>query len=93
MDTQSVGNKSLTFDCDLDLVVGTKILCGTHLLILFYFTVKFDLIPFIAFLVMADTRFVTDQPLIFDCDLDLGHWKLNFVHDTPCHFGLSFCEV
>ena len=42
---------------------------------------------------MADTRFVNDQPLIFDCDLDLGNRKLNFVHDTPSHFALSFCEV
>ena len=42
---------------------------------------------------MADTRFVSDKPLTFNCDLDLGHGgDLNFVCDTT-HFALSFCEV
>ena len=42
---------------------------------------------------MADSRFVSDKHLTFDCDLDLGHGDLNFVGDTPSHFSLSFCEV
>ena len=41
---------------------------------------------------MADTGFVSDKPLTFDCDLDLGRENLNFVRDTPSHFALSFCE-
>ena len=58
-------------------------------------SVKFVLpaIPFIGFLVMADTRFVSDKPLTFNCDLDLGPGNLNFVHSTPLKFALSFCEV
>ena len=40
-----------------------------------------------------DTEFVNDKLLTLDCDLDLGHGNLNFVHDTPSHFALSFCEV
>ena len=31
---------------------------------------------------MADTRFVSDKHLIFDCDLDLGYGNLNVVPDT-----------
>ena len=65
----------------------------THLFIFLYLSVKFDEIPFIGFLVMADTRIVNDQPLIFNCDLDLDHGKLNFVHNTPSYFVLSFYEV
>ena len=57
---------------------------------------------------MADTRLVSDKPLTFDCDLDLGHGNLkfvcyilshfahgnlHFVHETSFHFALSFCEV
>ena len=41
---------------------------------------------------MADIRFVSDKPLAFDSDLDLGSGNLNFERDTP-HFALSFCEV
>ena len=41
---------------------------------------------------MADKRFVSDKPLIFDCGLDLGHGNLNFVHDILSHFALSVCE-
>ena len=42
---------------------------------------------------MADTRFVSDQPLTGDCDLDLGRGNLNFVRDTPSHFALFFNKV
>ena len=42
---------------------------------------------------MADTVFVIDKPLTFDCDLDLGRGNLSFVRDTPSRFSLSFCEV
>ena len=42
---------------------------------------------------MADKRFVNDQPLSFDYDLDLGHGKLNFVYDTPSRFAVSVFEV
>ena len=35
---------------------------------------------------MADRRFVSDKPLTFDSDLDLGHGNLNFEHDTPSQF-------
>ena len=65
----------------------------THLLILLYLSVKFDSSPFIAFLVMADTRFVSDKPLTLDYDLDLGLGNLNSVCDTTSHFALSICEV
>ena len=41
---------------------------------------------------MADTRFVSDKPLNFDCDLDLGRGNLNFVRNTPFNFVLSFYE-
>ena len=34
---------------------------------------------------MADTRFVSDKSLTFDCDLDRGCGKLNFERDTPSH--------
>ena len=64
-----------------------------HLLILFYLAVKFDKIPFIAFLVMANTQFIYDKLLTFDCNLDLDCRNLTFVCDTPSHFALSFCEV
>ena len=40
---------------------------------------------------MADTLFVGDKPLTFDCDLDLGTGNLNFVYNTPSHFVISFC--
>ena len=40
-----------------------------------------------------DTRFGSDKHLTLDYDLDLGHWNLNFVSDTPSHFALPFCEV
>ena len=36
---------------------------------------------------------VNDKSLTFDCDLDFGRGNLNFVHDTPSHFALSFCRV
>ena len=36
---------------------------------------------------MADTQFVIDKPLTFDCDPDLGRENLNFVQDTPSHFA------
>ena len=42
---------------------------------------------------MADTGFVSEKSLTFDCDLDLGGGNLNFVQHTPSHFALSFCEV
>ena len=42
---------------------------------------------------MADTQFVKDKPMTFDCDLDLGHGNINFVCDTPSHFALLFFEV
>ena len=42
---------------------------------------------------MADTRFLSDKPLIFDCDLNLGCEDLNFVRNIPSHFDLSFREI
>ena len=36
---------------------------------------------------MADTRFESDTPQIFDCGLDFNHGKLNFVHDIPTDFA------
>ena len=42
---------------------------------------------------MADTQFVNNKPLTFDCNLDLGGEDLNFVHNKPSHFALSFYEV
>ena len=68
-------------------------MCLTHLLILLYLSVKFDQIPFIGFLVVADTGFGSDKLLTFGCDLDLGCGNLNFVHDTPSRCGLSFSEI
>ena len=50
-------------------------------------------IPFVGFLVMADTQFVCEKSLSFDGDLDLSPKNLNFVRDTPSHIALSFCEV
>ena len=41
---------------------------------------------------MADTPFVSDKPMTFSCDLDLGRGNINFVHDTHYHFALPFCE-
>ena len=38
---------------------------------------------------MADSRFVCEKPLTFDCDLDLDLGNLNFVCDTLSHFVLS----
>ena len=43
--------------------------------------------------VMADTRFVCDKPMTFNCHHDLGRGNLNFVRDTSSYFALSFCEV
>ena len=37
-----------------------------------------------------DTQFVSNKSLTFDCDLHLGRGNLNFVHDIPSHFALSF---
>ena len=42
---------------------------------------------------MAEAQFVSDKPLTFDCDLDLGRENLNSVCDIPSYFALSFCEV
>ena len=42
---------------------------------------------------MADTQFVSDKLLTFDCGHDLGHGNLSFVRNTPSRFALSFCEV
>ena len=42
---------------------------------------------------MADTQFVSDKPLTFHCDLDLGCGNLYFVCDTSSHFDLFFCYV
>ena len=39
---------------------------------------------------MADTGFLRDKPLTFDCDFDLGRGNLNFVRDTPSHFCCTF---
>ena len=53
--------------------------------------VKLDLNPCIIFPIIADTVFVSDKPMTLNCDL--GHGNLNFVCDTPSHFGLPFCDV
>ena len=37
---------------------------------------------------MADTLFVSDKPMIFNCDLDLGRGNLNSEHNTPSHFAV-----
>ena len=59
-DTQFLSDKPLTFDCDLDRGHGNlNFVCDTPSYLL-YLSVKFDKIPKIVFLVMADTRFVTD---------------------------------
>ena len=42
---------------------------------------------------MADTRFVSEKPLTFDCDLEFGRGNLNFVRDTLSNFALCFCEA
>ena len=63
----------------------------THLLILLYLSVKLIKFPLLVFGVMADTRFVSDKPLTFDSDLDLGN--LTFEVNTPSHFALFFCAV
>ena len=54
---------------------------------------KVNEIFFICFSEMADTLFVSEKPLTFDCDLDLGRGNLIFVRDIPSHFSLSFCEI
>ena len=41
---------------------------------------------------MADTQFVNNKPLIFDCDLDLGGEKLNFVHNNLLIFLYLFMK-
>ena len=38
---------------------------------------------------MADTRFVSQKSMIFNCDLDLGRGNLNFVYDIFFYFALS----
>ena len=40
---------------------------------------------------MADKRFVSDQHLTFDCDLDLGRGNLNVVPDI--FFILHYLSV
>ena len=42
---------------------------------------------------MADKGFVSDKPLTFNCDLDLGCGNLSFVRYNPSYFALSFREV
>ena len=64
-----------------------------HLHILLNLSVALYQIPFIVFLVMDDTPFVSYKPLTFDCDLDLGCGNLILVHYTPSYFALSFCDV
>ena len=34
---------------------------------------------------MADTQFVSDKPMTFNCDIDLDCGNLNFVGATPTH--------
>ena len=43
---------------------------------------KLALVSLIRYLVMADSRFVGNKPLIFDCDFNLCHGNLNFVRDN-----------
>ena len=40
-----------------------------------------------------ETKYVSNKFLTFDCDLDIGHGKLHFFHNTPSNFVLSFYEV
>ena len=40
---------------------------------------------------MGDKQFVSDKPLTFICDLDLGNGNLSFEHDSPSRFALLFC--
>ena len=35
--------------------------------------------PFTGFRVMTDTQFVSDKPMTFSCDLDLGRGNLIFL--------------
>ena len=56
-------------------------------------SVKFDLISFIVFSIMADKRFVSDKPMTFNCDLDLGSRNLNFVCNIPSYFAKPFYEA
>ena len=59
-DTQSVSDKPMTFNYDLDLDHrNLKFVCDSPSIFL-YLSVKFNQIPFISFLVMADTQFVMD---------------------------------
>ena len=59
-DTQSVSDKPMTFNCDLDLDHrNLNFVCDSPSIFL-YLSVKFNQIPFISFLVMADTQFVMD---------------------------------
>ena len=39
---------------------------------------------------MAESRFVGDKSLTFNCDLNLGHGNLNSVCGIPSHFVLTF---
>ena len=71
--TRFVSDKHLTFDSDLDLGCRDLNFKRDTTPFLLYLSLIFYKIPFIGFLFMADTSFVSDKPMTFDCDLDLGN--------------------
>ena len=87
VDTQFV------FDCDIGLGCGNLNFVKdtpSHLILSFC---EVCLNSLYDLWVMADTGYVSDKPLTFDCDPDLGHGNQNFGYDTPSYFALPFCEV
>ena len=93
MDTRFVSDKHLSFHCDIDPGHGSlNFVRDIHPYFALFFS-QVWLFPFTGFLVMADTRFVSDKRLTIDCDLELGRGNLNFVRDISSHFALSSCEV
>ena len=69
----------------------TKHLCVTHHLTLVYLSLKFNKICSSYFCVIVDiTR---DEPIIYECDLDLGCKNLNFVLHTHSQYALKLCEI
>ena len=73
----------------LTLVVGTCILCSTHLFVVLYYCVTVDKIHLSCFELLWK-QFVTN---FSPCDIHLGRGNLHFVCDTASHFALPFCAV
>ena len=73
----------------LTLGVETLPLCATHLLIMFYLSMKFVKFASVVFELLLRHDF----DICPDCDLDLGRRNLNHVRVTASINGLSFCKV